>query len=115
MLLILNRIATNLDENTALTRTLTRNFKAHTEAFEIHEKKEMAMINQGRGFYQAAIGALFVFQALGAFWIKGHLDENMQTRKDVDLIMIQFAEHKAKHEQSDKTLAELTKKSMSGE
>lgn len=110
MLMILNRIATNLDENTHLTRGLTRSFKAHTEAFELHERTEMALINQGRGFYKSAIASLFLLQALGAFWIKGHLEENARTRRDVDQMLIQIAEHQVKHENLKKMVESLDRK-----
>lgn len=83
-LLILNKIADNLDENTKLTRTLTKDLKAHTEAFQQHEKDEMALINQGRGFWRAALAAVLVLQALGVWWVQGHLARV----EDVSLIHI---------------------------
>jgi hypothetical protein len=63
-LLILNKIANNLDENTTLTRTLTTDLHAHTEAFAKHEKDEMALINQGRGGFRVALAALALFQTI---------------------------------------------------
>ncbi len=101
-LLILNKIADNLDENTTLTRTLTEDLKSHTEAFAQHEKDEMALINQGRGFWRAALGAMFLVQGLGVWWIQGHLAETAETASKVAHLQIQMAEHKEHHKQEER-------------
>ncbi len=101
-LLILNKIADNLDENTKLTRTLTEDLKNHTIAFAQHEKDEMALINQGRGVWRAALGAMFLLQALGIWWLQGHLDETAATAAKVATLQIQMAEHREHHRQEEK-------------
>ena len=100
-LLILNKIADNLDENTMLTRTLASEFKSHTEAFALHEQKEMALINQGRGFWRATLAAVVVIQALGVWWFQGHIAQTARTQEQVSSLKIEIEKHKEHHKQEE--------------
>jgi hypothetical protein len=93
-LLILNKIAGNLDENTQLTRSLTMDLKAHTTAFEQHEKDEMALINQGRGFWRASLVSLVVLQGVLVWWVQDHLKETEQIKTDVLTLKIDVVQNK---------------------
>ncbi len=101
-LLILNKIADNLDENTKLTRTLTNDLRAHTEAFAQHEKDEMALINQGRGFWRAALASVFLLQGLGVWWVQGHLEQMERVQKDVAHLHVEVERHKEHHRQEER-------------
>lgn len=100
-LLILNKIAINLEENTGLTRALADDFKAHTIVFQQHEKDEMALINQGRGFWRAALGALFIIQGLGAWWVQTHLEGAAQVASEVKVLQVEVERHKEHHAQEE--------------
>jgi len=101
-LLILNKIAGSLDVNTSLTQTLSDDLKAHTAAFAAHEQKEMALINQGRGFWRGLAIAVVAVQVLGGFILFSHLKEDEKTRSDVDALIVSMAEHKEHHKQEER-------------
>ncbi len=101
-LMIMNKMASSLDVNTELTRTLSKELKTHTDRFEIHEKRETEIFNQGRGFVYAMLLCLGVFQAMGVWWVTGHLGEMEQMQKDLNAQMVAMAEHKEHHRQEEK-------------
>ncbi len=103
LLLILKKISDNLEDNTDLTRTLTSDLKAHTEAFQEHEKAEMAIINQGRGFLRAAVMGLALVQALFAWYFQTHLDQTERMGGQVRSLEEFRGEHRAHHETEEST------------
>ena len=103
MLLVLNKIADSLDENTELTRNLTCDLKAHTAAFQQHEKDEMSLINQGRGFLRAAIIGLAAVQGLFAWYFQQHLEKTEFMADSINKLNEFKAEHKAHHDQEKET------------
>ena len=102
LLLVLNKIATNLDENTALTRTLTSDLQAHTKAFQEHEKTEMALINQGRGAIRVALVALAVFQGIVAWYGRQVVEEFREVKEQVLSNTQEIAIHKEHHRQEER-------------
>lgn len=102
LLLIFNKFALNLEANTELTRTLSGELKSHTERFEIHEKKELAMFNQGRGFIYATLLLLSVIQGMFLWAAKQHLDETEELKQQVLNLRVSMAEHKEHHKQEEK-------------
>lgn len=102
LLLILKKISDNLEDNTALTRTLTQDLKAHTDAFEKHEKDEMALISQGRGFLKAAVFGLAFFQAIFAWYAARHIKDMDGLSHQVKENSEEIAVHKEHHRQEEK-------------
>ncbi len=101
LLLILNKIATNLDENTQLTRALSAELKTHRDEFQAHEKTEMILINQGRGWYKASLFFLGILQAL-AFWMgTAFLEDHAALEKKVESISQYIEVHKEHHRQEE--------------
>jgi hypothetical protein len=96
-LLIMNKIATSLDTNTSLTRALADDFKSHTVAFSEHERKEMELINQGRGGFRVALVLLAVLQAVVGFIINSTLADIKDTRQDVTILQRDMGIHKEHH------------------
>ena len=102
-LLILNKIADSLDENTRLTRDLRTDLKAHTAAFQEHEKAEMALISQGRGFLRGVVLGLVLFQGAFAWYFKKHLEETERMVEDIQSLSEFRAEHRAHHSEERET------------
>ena len=101
-LLILNKIANNLDENTNLTKALSADLKLHRDEFAKHEKDEMALINQGRGFLRAAVLGLAAIQA-GALWYGNIvLKDFSQVQSDVIDLKQVMAIHTQHHADEEK-------------
>lgn len=107
-LLIMNKIATSLDTNTALTRALSTDFKAHTTAFEDHERKEMALINQGRGGFRVAMGLLGVLQILIGFVITNTLADLKDIRQELTILQREVAVQKEHLVQDERRKAAST-------
>ena len=102
MLLVLNKIATSLDENTQLTRTLTCDLQAHTKAFQEHEKTEMALINQGRGMVRVALLALAFFQAVFAGYGAKHLADMDLLAQQAEKNTREIEIHREHHRQEER-------------
>lgn len=98
LLLILKKISDNLEDNTCLTRTLTSDLKAHTEAFQKHEQQEMTLINQGRGMVRVALLALAMFQGLFAWYFQDHLRKVEGLHSDVRSLEEYRAAHITHHQ-----------------
>jgi hypothetical protein len=96
-LLIMNKIATSLDANTSLTKALSDDFKSHTVAFSEHERKEMELINQGRGGFRVALALLAVLQVFVGFVITNTLADIKDTKQDVITLQREVAIHKEHH------------------
>ena len=99
-LLILNRIATNLEENTAITRKLSVDLEDHTTAFRKHEETEMALLNQGRGAIRVALYALAIFQAAIVWYTQRHIDKVERIEVRVETTE-KFVESHRIHHQSE--------------
>jgi hypothetical protein len=96
-LLIMNKIATSLDANTHLTKALSEDFKSHTIAFSEHERKEMELINQGRGGFRVALALLAVLQVFVGFIITNTLTDIKNMRSEVTVLQREMAIHKEHH------------------
>lgn len=94
-LMILNKMAKNLEVNTELTQTLSAELKAHTREFAKHEQKEMAAWNQGRGMWRMMVYALAILQAVFVYVISEHVEMAKLTRKDLDTLAKEFVAHRA--------------------
>lgn len=105
LLLILKKISNNLEDNTDLTRTLTSDLRAHTQAFEQHEKDELALINQGRGFLRAAVVGLAVVQAFSTYFFQKHLESEEDIARKAAAAEIYIAQHKTHHEMEERQKA----------
>ena len=90
-LLIMNKIAVSLDTNTSLTQMLSDDFKSHTLAFSEHERKEMELINQGRGGFRVALALLAVLQVVIGFIITNTLSDIKDMRQDVTVLQREMA------------------------
>ena len=101
-LLILNKIADNLDENTQLTRSLSTELKTHTIAFAQYEKDEMALINQGRGFLRAFVIGLAAIQVVMGFIISQHLISHKQALEEIRVLSEFRSSHIVHHETEEK-------------
>lgn len=101
-LLILNKIADNLDENTQLTRTLSSELKIHTVAFAQHEKDELALINQGRGFLRASVVLIAFVQVVMGYVITQHLASHKAALEEIKMLSEFKAAHTAHHDQEEK-------------
>jgi hypothetical protein len=111
-LLILNRMADNLQENTELTRKLgeeltshTKAFTEHTITFSEHEKKEMELINQGRGGWKVIAVFVLFLQGISGWWIQDKLAEITQIKADVGMLTLELATQKERHRGEDKNKA----------
>ena len=102
LLLILKKISDNLEQNTNLTRTLTSDLKVHTDAFTKHEKEELALINQGRGFLRAVVFGIVIIQALTVYIFRQHLDSEEVTAQKANAAEIFVAQHKTHHEMEER-------------
>lgn len=97
-LLIMNKIAATLDTNAALTRALSNDFKAHTAAFSDHEKKEMALINQGKGGFRAILAVLVILQIVIGYVITNTLADIKDTRQEVSALQRDMANIRGQRE-----------------
>ena len=95
MLLILHRIADSLDTNTDMTRDLDSKFSRH-------EKEEMALIQQGRGFLRAIIFALAAFQGLMAYMLNEHVQSHKRLLEEVRTLSEFRAAHVAHHKEEER-------------
>lgn len=102
LLLILNKMASSLDANTELTRSLSMELKSHTGRFELHEKKELSLLNRGRGFILGALAVLGLTQALLIYIAKTHLADVEVLVQTVNNLQISMAEHKEHHRQEER-------------
>jgi hypothetical protein len=96
-LLIMNKIASSLDANTSLTKALSDDFKSHTIAFSEHERKEMELINQGRGGFRVALGLLGVLQIILGVIITNTLTDIKNMHQEVTVLQREVAIHKEHH------------------
>jgi hypothetical protein len=96
-LLIMNKIAVSLDTNTSLTQMLSDDFKSHTLAFSEHERKELELINQGRGGFRVALALLAVLQVVIGFIITNTLTDIKSMRQEVTVLQREVAIHKEHH------------------
>ena len=101
-LLIMNKIATSLDTNTSLTRALADDFKSHTVAFSEHERKEMELINQGRGGFRVALVLLGVLQVVVGFIINNTLADIKDMRQEVTQLQRDVSTHREHHAQEER-------------
>ena len=103
LLLILYQINDTLTHNTAMTKTLVDSFGAYRKEFDAHEKTEMALINQGRGWIRSSLFFLGILQAialaLGAAFVGDHntLEKRVGTLE-------QFAEGHRQHHLAEESL-----------
>ncbi len=102
LLLILNKMASSLDANTDLTRSLSKELKSHTDRFELHEKKELSLLNRGRGIVLASIFFLGVVQATFYYIAKNHIRDVEEIVTAVRELQIQMAEHREHHRQEER-------------
>ena len=96
MLLILHRIADSLDTNNTLTRSLDTKFTNH-------EKEEMALIQQGRGFLRAIIFGLALFQGVMAYLLNQHMESHKRLIEEVKELSEYRAAHIAHHAMEEHT------------
>ncbi len=101
-LLIMNKIATSLDTNTSLTRALADDFKSHTVAFSEHERKEMELINQGRGGFRVALALLGVLQIVVGYVILDTLGAVKTSQQEITVLQRDVATHKEHHAQEER-------------
>lgn len=101
-LLIMNKIAMSLETNTSLTRALSEDFKAHTIAFADHERKEMELINQGRGGFRVALVLLAALQVAVGFIITNTLDDIKDMRQELTVVQREVVVHKEHHAQEER-------------
>lgn len=85
-LLIMNKIAISLDTNTFITQGLSKDFKAHTEAFKLHEVSEAKLVNQGKGGIKVAMSLVGIIQVLFAFIIMDQLTEIKNIRQELTVV-----------------------------
>lgn len=97
MLLILLKISDNLGANTKMTQGLTEQLTSHISTFAEHEKKEMALINQGRGAFRVALFSLTVFQAAFAWYGTQVVSDFKETREAVANLQSDMKVHKEYH------------------
>lgn len=102
-LLILLRISQNLSKNTQLTEKLSHSLDAHVERFVIHEREEMALINQGRGFLRAMVIGLALFQGVVVYAYTQHMTETKKMQEDLVEFKKFIAEHTAHHKEERET------------
>lgn len=82
-LLIMNKIAASLDTNTTLTQELSNEFKAHSDAFKLHESRESRILNKSRGGVLVGLYMLGIIQVLVGFVVSDQLAELKSLRKDL--------------------------------
>jgi hypothetical protein len=95
-LLIMNKIAVSLDTNTFLTQGLSEDFKAHTNAFKLHEVAEAELINQGKGGVKVALALVAIIQVLIGVVVTNQLSEIRDMRQELTALTSKVTVH---HEQ----------------
>jgi hypothetical protein len=102
MLLILLRISQNLMRTADMTEKLNKKIDDHVVAFTQHEKDEMALFNQGRGFLRAIVGALVIFQAIATWTFSKHLQSEEEREARLTKVEVFTAEHRVHHEMEER-------------
>ncbi len=101
-LMIMNKMASSLDVNTELTRTLSEELKTHTTKFDLHEKKEEKIYNRGWGVAWAGVALIGAIQVLGTFILLKHFAETEQMREELNQAITDIATHKEHHRQEER-------------
>lgn len=102
MLLILLRISQNLMRTADMTERLNTKIDEHVVAFTQHEKDEMALINQGRGFIRAMIIALAIFQGFTMWAFQKHLASEDDREARLTKVEQFVGEHRVHHDMEER-------------